>query len=159
MTESTALTRARVGDEEAFRYLVEPYQRELQLHCYRILGSLQDAEDLLQETLLAAWRGLDRFEGRASLRAWLYRIATNRSLDALRASRRRPEDMQRLTDVTEPTRRAEPIWLEPYPDVLLEGVPDDAPGPEARYESREAIARASVAAPSTCRPSSARCSC
>ena len=84
------LTRARAGDEDAFRDLTDPYRRELQLHIYRIVGSPQDAEDLLQETLLAAWRGLDGFEGRASLRAWLYRIATNRSLDALRASRRRP---------------------------------------------------------------------
>src|SRR5438046_9511637 len=84
MTESTALTRARAGEEEAFRSLVEPYRRELQLHCYRILGSLQDSEDLLQETLLAAWRSLDKFEGRASMRSWLYRIATNRCLNARR---------------------------------------------------------------------------
>src|SRR5438067_1643459 len=123
------LARARAGDADAFRELTEPYQRELQLHIYRIVGSAQDAEDQLQETLLAAWRGLEQFEGRASVRAWLYRIATNRSLDALRASRRRPEDLQRMTEVTEPTRRAEPIWLEPFPDVLLEGVPDEAPGP------------------------------
>ena len=107
-------------------------------------GSAQDAEDLLQETLLAAWRGLERFEGRASVRAWLYRIATNRSLDALRASRRRPEDLQRMTELPEPTRRAEPIWLEPYPDVLFEGIPDEAPGPEARYETKEAIALAFI---------------
>jgi RNA polymerase sigma-70 factor (TIGR02960 family) len=139
-----ALARARAGDEDAFRELTDPYRRELQLHVYRIVGSAQDAEDLVQETLLAAWRGLEQFEGRASVRAWLYRIATNRSLDALRASRRRPEDLQRLTEVTEPTRRAEPIWLEPYPDVLLEGVPDEAPGPEARYETKEAIALAFI---------------
>jgi RNA polymerase sigma-70 factor (TIGR02960 family) len=143
VTEET-VARARAGDEDAFRELTDPYRRELQLHIYRIVGSAQDAEDLLQETLLAAWRGLDRFEGRASVRAWLYRIATNRSLDALRASRRRPE-AQRLTDVPEPTRRVEPIWLEPYPDVLLDGVPDDAPGPDARYEAKEAIALAFVA--------------
>ena len=85
MTEQS-LTRARAGDEEAFRALTDPYRRELQLHIYRIVGSPQDAEDLLQETLLAAWRGLARFEGRASMRAWLYRIATNRSLDALRGA-------------------------------------------------------------------------
>jgi RNA polymerase sigma-70 factor (TIGR02960 family) len=139
-----ALARARAGDEDAFRELTEPYRRELQLHIYRVVGSAQDAEDLLQETLLAAWRGLERFEERASIRAWLYRIATNRSLDALRASNRRPEDLQRMTQVPAPTRRAEPIWLEPYPDVLLEGVPDAAPGPEARYETREAIALAFV---------------
>jgi RNA polymerase sigma-70 factor, ECF subfamily len=144
VTERT-LARARAGDEHAFGELTDPYRRELQLHVYRIVGSAQDAEDLLQETLLAAWRGLEQFEGRASVRAWLYRIATNRALDALRASRRRPEDLQRMTEVLEPTRHAEPIWLEPFPDVLLEGVPDDAPGPEARYEAREAIALAFVA--------------
>jgi RNA polymerase sigma-70 factor (ECF subfamily) len=141
------LARARAGDHEAFRRLTDPYRRELQLHAYRIVGSTQDAEDLLQETLLAAWRGLDRFEERASVRAWLYRIATNRSLDALRASRRHPEAAKRLSEaeVPEPTRRAEPIWLEPYPDVLLEGVPDPAPGPDARYETKEAIALAFIA--------------
>jgi RNA polymerase sigma-70 factor (TIGR02960 family) len=139
------LTWARDGDEAAFRELTDPYRRELQVHCYRIVGSTQDAEDLLQETLLAAWQGLERFEERASLRAWLYRIATNRCLDWLRASRRRPEEMQRMTEAPEPTRRAEPVWLEPYPDVLLDGVPDDAPGPEARYESKETIALAFVA--------------
>src|SRR5436189_5059583 len=99
------LARARAGDQDAFAELTDPYRRELQLHCYRIVGSAQDAEDLLQETLLAAWRGLDQFEGRASVRAWLYRIATNRCLDWLRASRRRPEDLQRMTHVPEPTRR------------------------------------------------------
>src|SRR5262245_26538231 len=139
-----ALARARAGDEHAFRELVEPYRRELQVHCYRILGSVQDAEDLLQETLVAAWRGLGGFEERASVRAWLYRIATNRSLDALRASRRRPDEPPRMTDLPEPTRRGEPVWLEPYPDVLLAGVPDRAPGPEARYETREAVALAFV---------------
>jgi RNA polymerase sigma-70 factor (TIGR02960 family) len=139
-----SLARARGGDEEAFRELTDPYRRELQLHIYRMVGSVQDAEDLLQETLLAAWRGLGQFEGRASVRAWLYRIATNRSLDALRASRRRPEDMLRMTGVPEPTRRTEPIWLEPFPDILLEGIPDEAPGPEARYEVKEAIALAFI---------------
>ncbi len=138
-----ALTRARAGDEEAFRELTGPYQRELQLHIYRIVGSTQDAEDLLQETLLAAWRGLGRFEGRASVRAWLYRIATNRSLDALRAGRRRPGE-GRTPALPEPTRWNEAVWLEPYPDVLLERIPDTAPGPEARYETREAIALAFV---------------
>src|ERR671932_278793 len=109
------LARARAGDEDAFRELTHRYRRELQLHIYRIVGSVQDAEDLLQETLLAAWRGLEHFQERASVRAWLYKIATNRSLDALRASRRRPEGMRRMTDAPEPTRRTEPIWLEPYP--------------------------------------------
>src|SRR5947207_5807342 len=143
MPEQT-LTRARSGDETAFRELTDRYRRELQLHIYRIVGSTQDAEDLLQETLLAAWRGLEELEGRASMRAWLYRIATNRSLDALRASRRRPEASQRMTDVPEPTRRTEPVWLEPYPDVLLEGIRDEAPGPEARFETKEAVALAFI---------------
>src|SRR5919204_6990739 len=142
MTEALTLTRARAGDEDAFRSLVEPYRRELQLHCYRILGSLQDAEDLLQETMLAAWTGLEKFEGRSSLRAWLYRIATNRCLNALRDSRRRAPDARR--DLPRPTRLTEPLWLEPYPDTLLEGIADEAPGPEARYEAKESIALAFV---------------
>ncbi len=137
MTEQT-LARARAGDEDAFRELTDPYQRELRVHIYRIVGSTQDAEDLLQETLLGAWRGLEQFEGRATVRAWLYRIATNRSLDALRARRRRPQ-VQQMTRLPEPTRWSEPVWLEPYPDTLLEGIPDEAPGPEARYETKEAI--------------------
>jgi RNA polymerase sigma-70 factor, ECF subfamily len=142
VTEQT-LARARAGDEDAFRELTDPYRRELALHVYRIVGSTQDAEDLLQETLLAAWRGLEQFQERASVRAWLYRIATNRSLDALRASRRRPEE-ERMTQLPEPTRWSEPVWLQPYPDVLLEGIPDAAPGPEARYETKEAIALAFI---------------
>ena len=138
----TELEHARAGDEAAFRELTDPYRRELQLHIYRIVGSAQDAEDLLQETLLAAWRGLAGFEERASIRAWLYRIATNRALDVLRASRRRHES--RMIEMPEPTRYGEPIWLQPYPDVLLEGVPDHAPGPEARYEAKEAVALAFI---------------
>jgi RNA polymerase sigma-70 factor (TIGR02960 family) len=140
------LARARAGDEEAFRKLTEPYRPELQAHCYRILGSLQDAEDLLQETLLAAWRGLERFEGRSSLRTWLYRIATNRCLNALRARARRRREVNPMVEPPEPTRRSEPVWLEPYPEVLLGGVADSAPGPEARYETREAVGLAFVAA-------------
>src|SRR5205085_1503755 len=133
---------ARSGDEQAFRHLTDPYRRELQLHCYRILGSVQDAEDMLQETLLAAWRGLDQFEERSSLRAWLYRIATNRCLNALRDSGRRPPEVRR--DLPQPTRMSEPLWLEPYPDEMLEGIADVAPGPEARYETKEALALAFV---------------
>jgi RNA polymerase sigma-70 factor (ECF subfamily) len=121
--------------------LVEPYRRELQLHCYRMLGSLQDAEDLVQETLLAAWRGLSGFEERASLRAWLYRIATNRCLNALRERGRRPAVEETFMGPP-PTRYLEPTWLEPYPDSAL---PDLAPGPEARYEQREATQLAFVA--------------
>jgi RNA polymerase sigma-70 factor (ECF subfamily) len=140
------LARARAGDEEAFRELTDPYRSELQLHCYRILGSVQDAEDLLQETLLAAWRGLGRFEGRSSLRAWLYRIATNRCLNALRDSARRPREPEPMAEPPAPTRRTEPIWLQPYPDVLLDDLPDTTAGPEARYETREAVALAFVTA-------------
>ena len=146
MTTST-LSRARAGDEQAFRELTDPHRRELQLHCYRILGSVQDAEDALQETLLAAWRGIDGFEQRSSLRAWLYTIATNRCLNALRAGARRPQERRALPfHLPEPTRYGELPWLEPYPDALLDGVPDAAPGPDARYESRETIALAFVTA-------------
>src|SRR6266481_3217486 len=144
----TTIGRARAGSEDAFRELTDPYRRELQLHCYRILGSVQDAEDTLQETLLAAWRGLDRFEERASVRSWLYKIATNRCLNALRDTGRRPAAAARYqwsAPPAEPTRRTEPLWLQPYPDALLEDLPDNAPGPEARYETREAVALAFVA--------------
>jgi len=142
------IDRAQAGDGQAFRELVEPYQHELEVHCYRILGSAQDAQDAMQETLLAAWRGLGGFEKRSSLRTWLYRIATNRSLNALRsASRRPPMDWpNRDVDPPEPTRLGEVSWLEPYPDLLLAEVPDDAPGPQARYEAREAISLAFVTA-------------
>jgi RNA polymerase sigma-70 factor (TIGR02960 family) len=134
------LALARTGDEHAFRRLTDPHRRELHVHCYRIVGSMQDAEDLVQETLLAAWRGLDQFDGRASLRAWLYRIATNRCLNALRDSSRRPQRaIPEPREMPAPSRWGEPVWLQPYPDVLLEGLPDTAPGPEARYEAREAI--------------------
>jgi RNA polymerase sigma-70 factor, ECF subfamily len=144
--DEATLARARAGNEEAFRELTDPHRRELQLHCYRILGSMQDAEDMLQETLLAAWRGLEAFEGRASVRAWLYRIATNRCLDALRARSRRPREVQVMAEMPEPTRRTEPIWLEPYPDVLLEDIPDRSAGPAARYEARESIELAFIVA-------------
>jgi RNA polymerase sigma factor (sigma-70 family) len=131
VTEGT-LSHARARDEEAFRELIGPYRGELQLHWYRILGSVQDAEDLLQETLLAAWRGLDLFDGRSSVRAWLYRIATNRCLNALRDKGRRPREMEAIAEPPEPTRRSEPIWLEPYPEPLLDTVADTSLGPEAR---------------------------
>jgi RNA polymerase sigma-70 factor (TIGR02960 family) len=141
-----ALAAARDGDPEAFRALTDPHRRELQAHCYRFLGSTQDAEDLVQETLLAAWRGLDAFEERSSVRSWLYRIATNRCLNALRDRGRRPVEVVTALErgLPEPTRRGEPLWLEPYPDVLLDGIPDEAPGPEARYEAKEAISLAFV---------------
>jgi len=144
---ASMLTRARAGDEQAFRDLTESYRRELQVHCYRILGSVQDAEDALQETFLSAWRGLDGYEERASMRAWLYKIATNRCLNVLRDSARRPEERRSLTfEPPEPTRHGEFLWLEPYPDALLESVADAAPGPDARYETHEAIALAFVTA-------------
>jgi RNA polymerase sigma-70 factor (TIGR02960 family) len=141
-----ALARARAGDENAFRELTDPHRRELLLHCYRILGSLQDAEDVVQETLLAAWRGLKGFEGRSSLRAWLYRIATNRCMNVLRDRARRPREVPPMLDAPEPTRRTQPLWLEPYPDVLLEDMPDRSRGPAARYEAREATELAFVVA-------------
>jgi RNA polymerase sigma-70 factor (ECF subfamily) len=138
----TILERARAGDAEAFRALTDPYRAELQAHCYRMLGSLQDAEDVVQETLLAAWRALRGFEGRSSPRAWLYRIATNRCLNALRDERGAGAGVPDRFPT--PTRLVEPLRLEPFPDALLDRVPDGAPGPAARYETREALGLAFV---------------
>src|ERR671939_246718 len=120
------ITRARAGDGDAFRALTDPHRRELQVHCYRMLGSFQDAEDALQDTLLAAWQGFGRFEGRASIRTWLFRIATNQCLDALRSARRRPAMDWNTPGVEppEPPRPGEVVWLEPYPDALLAGAID-----------------------------------
>ncbi|MER7248013.1 sigma-70 family RNA polymerase sigma factor [Kribbella sp. NPDC000426] len=145
---SDLMSRAQAGDGEAFRALTEPHRRELQVHCYRMLGSFQDAEDALQDTMLAAWRGLDRFHGRASLRSWLYRIATNRCLDTLRAARRRPAKPWDIpgTEPPAPTGLGEIHWLEPYPDALLDGAITVPLGPEARYEQTESISLAFVAA-------------
>jgi RNA polymerase sigma-70 factor (ECF subfamily) len=142
------LAQAREGDGEAFAQLTDPYRRELQVHCYRILGSVADAEDALQETLLAAWQGIGGFEGRASVRTWLYRIATRRCLNALRSAKRRPQMEPSFSPLQppEPTRAGDPVWLEPYPDLLLEGLADRSPGPEARYEAREAISLAFITA-------------
>jgi RNA polymerase sigma-70 factor (TIGR02960 family) len=140
------LARARAGHQDAFGELTRPYRRELQLHCYRMLGSLQDAEDAVQETLVSAWRGLDRFEERSSLRAWLYRIATNRCLNFLRDSARRPAPAALPFEPPAPTRMGDVLWLEPYPDALLEELPDAAPGPDARYEAREAVGLAFITA-------------
>jgi RNA polymerase sigma-70 factor (TIGR02960 family) len=135
MTDLISL--ARTGDGEAFRALTDPLRRELHVHCYRMLGSVQDAEDALQDTLLAAWQGFDRYEERASLRTWLYRIATNRCLNVRRAASRRPAKEWDVPGVQppEPTGLGEVVWLEPYPD-----------GPEARYERSEAISLAFVTA-------------
>jgi RNA polymerase sigma-70 factor (ECF subfamily) len=148
LREAELFRRARAGDESAFAELSEPLRAELQLHCYRIVGSVQDAEDLVQETLLAAWRGLERFEGRASLRSWLYRIATNRCLNSLRDRSRRPQTLpmppEQSPPPPEPTRLGQAVWLEPYPDALLEDVLDRSQRPDARYETREAIGLAFV---------------
>jgi len=142
------IERARAGDGEAFRELTEPYRRELQVHCYRMLGSVQDAEDAVQDTLLAAWQGLGGFEERASVRTWLYRIATNRCLNTLRSASRRPAREWNVPGVVppEPTRLGEVVWLEPFPDSLLEGVTGMPPSPEARYEQAEAVSLAFVTA-------------
>jgi RNA polymerase sigma-70 factor (ECF subfamily) len=143
MTDSV-LARAQFGDSDAFAELTDPYRLELHMHCYRILGSFHDAEDLLQETLLSAWQALDRFDGR-SLRAWLYRIATNRCLNYLRDTSRRLRD----ANVVDPgslsaglVHSDEPWWLEPYPDALIGDVEWS---PEARFEARESIALSFVA--------------
>jgi RNA polymerase sigma-70 factor (ECF subfamily) len=152
MQDVDLLSRARAGDAEAFRALTEPYRRELQVHCYRMLGSFQDAEDALQEAMLHAWQGLARFEGRASIRTWLYRIATNGCLNARRSAQRRPAKAWDIPGVEPPapTRLGEIVWLEPYPDLLLEGAinsPIAGPaGPEARYEQSESISLAFIKA-------------
>jgi RNA polymerase sigma-70 factor (ECF subfamily) len=147
--ERELLDSARAGDENAFGRLVEPYRGELHAHCYRMLGSVHDAEDALQEALLRAWRGLGRFEGRSSLRSWLYTIATNNCLNAIarRPKRVLPVDYGPAADPH--TAPGEPIvesvWLEPYPDEML-GLEDGLAAPEARYEQREAVELAFIAA-------------
>src|SRR5215472_10668797 len=149
MATADRLSRAQAGDGEAFRELAESHRRELQVHCYRMLGSFQDAEDAVQETMLAAWQGIGGFtEERASLRTWLYKIATNRCLNARRAASRRPArawDMSQF-EAPVPTPRDEPAWLQPFPDALLDGAIEEPLGPEARYEQTEAISLAFVAA-------------
>jgi RNA polymerase sigma-70 factor (TIGR02960 family) len=142
------ITRARAGDSDAFQALIEPHRRELQMHCYRMLGSFQDAEDALQNTLLAAWQGLEGFHARASIRTWLYRIATNACLNARRSANRRAAKEWDVPEVKppEPTRLGEIVWLEPYPDALLEGAISVPLGPDARYAQIEAISLAFVTA-------------
>jgi RNA polymerase sigma-70 factor (ECF subfamily) len=138
------IERAQAGDAEAFREVTGPHVRELQVHCYRMLGSVQDAEDALQDTLLSAWQGLAGFEGRASVRTWLYKIATNRCLNARRAASRRPAKEWNIPGVQppEPTRLGEVVWLEPASEDFLE-LPTS---PEARYEQAESISLAFVTA-------------
>jgi RNA polymerase sigma-70 factor (ECF subfamily) len=148
--ERALLDRVAGGEHAVFGELVEPYRRELQLHCYRILGSLEDAEDLVQETLTAAWRSLREFQARSSVRTWLYRIATNRCLNAVRDRDRRPRraEHQPRAALPAPSRWAEPAWHQPYPDVLLDAFEplDPGPGPAARIEQREGISLAFVTA-------------
>jgi RNA polymerase sigma-70 factor (TIGR02960 family) len=148
------ITRARSGDGDAFRELTEPLRRELQVHCYRMLGSFDDAEDALQETLVAAWRGIRRFEGRASIRTWLYRIATNVCLNALRSVRRRPAIAWPVPEVQppQPTSVSGVPWLEPIPDALVEGALSTPSDPESRFEQSEAISLAFVTALQTLPP-------
>jgi RNA polymerase sigma-70 factor (ECF subfamily) len=142
------IERARSGDETAFRELVDAYRHELHLHCYRMLGSFHDAEDALQETLIAAWRGLSSFEGRSSIRTWLLRVATNRCLNVLRAARVRAREsgLMQPTELPQPTRLGEVLWLEPYPDSLIDRVADRTPGPEAQYQTSEAVSLAFITA-------------
>ena len=146
-TRWETLSRARAGDDVAFEELVRPFHRELHAHCYRILGSAADAEDAFQESVTAAWKGLAGFEGRASFRTWLYRIATGRCLNMVRASRRTAVRAARMdADPPESSRLGEVLWLEPYPDAVLDEVADPMVGPEARYEQRESISLAFIAA-------------
>jgi RNA polymerase sigma-70 factor (TIGR02960 family) len=142
------LVRARAGESNAFDELVQPYRRELHAHCYRMLGSFQDAEDVLQETMAAAWQGLGGFEERASLRTWMYRIATNRCLNARRSMGRRRAKEWDVPGVEPPTPSSlgEVPWLQPYPEAPLDGVRDPSPGPDARFEQTESISLAFVTA-------------
>jgi RNA polymerase sigma-70 factor (ECF subfamily) len=146
--ETRALTAARAGDQDAFRHLTDPYRRELLVHCYRILGSVEDAEDMVQETLLRAWRRLESFEGRASLRRWLYKIATNVSLDTLDRQHRRtlPPATHAAADPRAPLPgpARDLLWIEPLPDTLID--PRPTVDPEARYEARESVTLAFLAA-------------
>jgi RNA polymerase sigma-70 factor, ECF subfamily len=145
--ESMLLPALRAGDEQAFQRLTDRYRRELLVHCYRMLGSFHDAEDVLQETLLRAWRGLESFEGRSALRPWLYRIATNVCLDAIASRRRRalPNGTTPAADAGEPLPGPtnEPLWIEPMPDTLIDLRP--AVNPEAHYDARESVTLAFLA--------------
>ncbi len=145
--EQDLLDRAKRGDESAYRRLIEPHRSELHAHCYRMLGSVHDAEDALQDAMLRVWRFLPRFEGRSSLRSWLYKIATNACLDAIQKRPKRvlPVDYMSATDGSTPPGEpvVESVWIEPYPD---EQVPDGFASPDARYERREGVELAFIAA-------------
>jgi RNA polymerase sigma-70 factor, ECF subfamily len=147
--EREQLAAARGGNEDAFRELVEPHRRELHAHCYRMLGSVHDADDALQDALLRAWRGLAKFEGRSSLRSWLYRITTNACLDVIsrRPKRILPTDHEPAADPDDGLSDAliEPLWVEPYADEQL-GLEDGFAAPEARYERRESVELAFIVA-------------
>ena len=147
--EEELLKAARQGDERAFSQLIGSHRAALHAHCYRMLGSVQDAEDALQETLLNAWRGLPRFEGRSSLKSWLYRIATNACLKTIERRPRRvlPIDYGPAADPHDPLAQPllESVWLEPYPEIGIE-LGDRLASPDARYEQREGVELAFVAA-------------
>ncbi|WP_030443478.1 RNA polymerase subunit sigma-70 [Actinoplanes subtropicus] len=146
-TDDALLDRARAGDEPAFADLVAPYRRELHVHCYRMLGSFEDADDAVQETLLAAWRGLATFQARSSVRTWLYRIATNTCLNLIRGASRRPPMVDTLPPTApQPSGSDTVTWLQPYPDSLLDALPDATPGPDAQVEQYEAVSLAFVTA-------------
>jgi RNA polymerase sigma-70 factor (ECF subfamily) len=150
MSEDELVAAARAGDEDAFGRLVAPYRTELMVHCYRTLGSLHDAEDALQEALLRAWRGLTRFEGRSSVRSWLYTIATNVCLSAIERRSKRVLPVDYGPAAADPhgplgERVSEAVWIEPYPDEEL-GPGAALAGPDARYEQRESVELAFIAA-------------
>src|SRR6266508_1852467 len=140
-SEDKILGLAKAGDQAAFEELIEPYGRELLVHCYRILGSFEDAEDMLQETMVRVWKHLDSFEGRSSLRGWLYKIATNTCLDALDSRRVRglPRELYGRGNPKDPLPppSQEVTWVEPFPDGMIDGQPSIYP--EAVYEVRESI--------------------
>ena len=146
-TTAHVLQQAQHGDEDAFAQLVRPYRRELHVHCYRMLGSFDDAEDALQDTLLAAWRGIGGFRAEASVRTWLYRLATNTCLNHRRTTSRRPQAAAPPPGTAPPPNGTDPVtWLQPYPDAFLDALPEPSPGPESRIETRESVSLAFIAA-------------
>ena len=141
------LQRTQHGDRVAFAELVTPYRRELHVHCYRMLGSYDDAEDALQDAMLAAWRGIGGFRTEASIRTWLYRVATNVCLNHRRTTSRRPQPAVSSPRTAPAPNATDPVtWLQPYPDALLDELPEPTLGPEARIETREAVSLAFLTA-------------